>query len=114
MKRSRDRSDFEKRKNFLVPELEPYNCENCGQSVMGGRYNNHCPNCLTSKHVDDLVPGDRASHCNGLMRPTGIIQKNGHFRIKQECVKCKKIGICDASSEDNKDVIIKLSTLPVK
>ncbi|MEK7129489.1 MAG: RNHCP domain-containing protein, partial [Patescibacteria group bacterium] len=51
------------KKKFLVPKEEPYECEHCGTSVMGGRYNNHCPSCLWSKHVDDKIPGDRASDC---------------------------------------------------
>ena len=62
------------RKNFLVPKKEPYICENCGTPVMGGRYNNHCPKCLWSKHVDDKVPGDRASTCQQLMQPVGILK----------------------------------------
>jgi len=102
------------RRNFLVPEQEVYTCENCGQSVQGGRYNNHCPTCLTSKHVDDKIPGDRASSCGGLMRPIGVLQKNGHFRIQQECVSCHKIGVVDAAPADNRDLIIQLSTLPVR
>ncbi len=106
-------NDFE-RKNFLVPEREPYNCENCGQQVMGGRYNNHCPNCLYSKHVDDKIPGDRASNCKGLMKPVGVIQKNSNWRIKQECTKCHKVGIFDSTPGDNTDVIIQLSSIPVR
>ena len=45
--------DDKDRKNFLVPEQEPYICGNCGIEIMGGRYNNHCPKCLWSKHLDD-------------------------------------------------------------
>ncbi|WDF05905.1 RNHCP domain-containing protein [Shouchella hunanensis] len=33
-----------------------------------GSYRNHCPFCLYSKH-QDIIPGDRASTCGGLMEP---------------------------------------------
>lgn len=108
------RRDPVERKNFLVPEKEMYTCGNCGQPVEGGRYNNHCPSCLWSKHVDDKIPGDRASTCQGLMKPIGILQKKGNFRIQQECTSCGKVGVVDASPADNRDVIINLSTLPVR
>lgn len=106
-------SCYEGRKNFLVPETEPYLCEKCGEPVIGGRYNNHCPNCLWSKHVDDKVPGDRASTCQGLMKPVGIEKKKGKIRIHHECTTCHKLGVVDSTPVDNIDLIIELSTLPV-
>jgi len=102
------------RRNFLVPKIEPYVCENCGQQVMGGRYNNHCPNCLWSKHIDDKIPGDRASLCQGLMKPVGIEQRKGKLRIRQECSRCGKVGVVDSTPADNTDLVIQLSTIPVK
>ncbi|MFJ8519606.1 RNHCP domain-containing protein [Lysinibacillus xylanilyticus] len=49
-----------------------FQCENCGTIVEpNGSFRNHCPNCLFSKHMDN-VPGDRASTCKGLMRPIGV------------------------------------------
>jgi hypothetical protein len=101
------------RRNFLVPEVEIYTCDNCGQTVTGGRYNNHCPNCLFSKHVDDKLPGDRASDCKGLMKPIGITRKKGVWRIRQKCVNCGKTGDFNSTSADNMDLIIQLSTIPI-
>lgn len=104
----------EDRRNFFVPDKEPYTCEHCGASVMGGRYNNHCPNCLWSKHVDDKIPGDRASECNGLMKPVGVTQERGKWRIIQECVSCGHTFKVDRHPEDNFEVIISLSQKPLK
>ena len=54
-------------------------CRHCGREVLpltGGSYRNHCPFCLYSLHVD-IIPGDRASECGGLMEPVGIIHNSG-------------------------------------
>ncbi len=78
---------------FIARE-ESFICSHCGVSVapLGqGTYRNHCPRCLYSKHVDDEGPGDRASSCQGLLKPIGIDQdgKKG-FMIIHQCVSCKK------------------------
>ena len=96
-------------KNFIVPKTKEYVCEYCDAKVLGGRYNNHCPVCLWSKHVDDKIPGDRSSKCQGLMEPIRVIKKNDNFRILHKCVECDKEFTVDVSDEDNKELIIKLS-----
>lgn len=77
--------------------------------VAGGRYNNHCPSCLWSKHVDKEIPGDRASDCGGMMTPIGVLQKHGKWRIIQECTKCAKTFVVDSTEGDNFELIIQLS-----
>ncbi|MDD6991372.1 MAG: RNHCP domain-containing protein, partial [Oscillospiraceae bacterium] len=48
------------------PCNETFTCKVCGwictPEGAGTEHRNHCPNCLSSKHVDD-EPGDRASDC---------------------------------------------------
>ncbi len=66
-------------------------CEHCGREVWplkAGSYRNHCPFCLYSRHVD-IVPGDRAADCGGLMEPIKIIynSKKG-YQIVHRCQKC--------------------------
>ena len=66
-------------------------CINCGadvQALTNGSYRNHCPKCLYSLHVDN-TPGDRSSHCRGMMRPVGI-RYNGKkgWQIIHLCQKC--------------------------
>ncbi len=106
--------NHELKKNFLVPEQELYACEHCGETVLGGRYNNHCPSCLWSKHVDDRIPGDRKSDCKGMMAPRAVVQRHGKWRIVHECIKCGKEFTVDSSVADNFDLIIKLSQKPNK
>ena len=55
----------------FVRRREDFVCEHCGTKVVGDGYTNHCPKCLWSKHVD-IMPGDRAEDCQGLMRPIDI------------------------------------------
>ena len=49
---------------------DTFTCKHCGRVVVpigaGTQHRNHCPNCLTSLHLDD-DPGDRAADCGGQM-----------------------------------------------
>ncbi len=71
----------------FIRVTEDFICEHCGREVHGNGYTNHCPYCLWSKHVD-VTPGDRASHCGGMMKPVEIQIKKGERVIVHECVKC--------------------------
>ena len=97
----------------MVPEKSESHCGRCGKTVAGGRYNNHCPHCLWSKHLDDKVPGDRASECQALMEPVGVTQKKGTWRIVHQCTGCQKYTVVDTAAEDNLDLIIELSQRPL-
>jgi hypothetical protein len=67
-------------------------CVVCLQHVMplrNGSYRNHCPFCLSSLHVDDLIPGDRKSICHGIMSACRV-KFNGKkgWQIVHKCMKC--------------------------
>ena len=66
-------------------------CRNCGREVLpltDGSYRNHCPFCLYSLHVD-IIPGDRANDCGGLMEPVNIVyNSNKGYQIVHRCQKC--------------------------
>ena len=94
------------RKRF-TKKIESFICENCGFSVSGKGYTNHCPKCLWSKHVD-IFPGDRASECGGMMKPIAVEVKRDGFVIVHKCTKCGAIKRNIASSEDNFDELLKL------
>jgi ribosomal protein L37E len=68
-------------------KIEDFTCEQCGRTVTGNGYTNHCPDCLYSKHVD-VAPGDRAAECGGLMRPIGSELKAGAYFVLHECTRC--------------------------
>lgn len=77
-------------------------CENCGLNVLPrkGGCRNHCPKCLTSKHVD-VFPGDRANDCGGLMDAVDyeLDSKKGLVLIFQ-CRKCRVRLRTMAANED--------------
>ena len=96
-------------------ENQGFICINCGQEVLplrNGSYRNHCPYCLYSLHVD-IVPGDRACKCMGLMEPNRIVynSKKG-YQIVHRCLKSSKEKaniICDDDSQlDNFDLILEI------
>jgi len=80
------------RKNFIARN-DPFTCEQCGQNIPPAKTTsrNHCPYCLTGKHVDDQTPGDRASKCHGLM-PTISYEGTDPDKLDliQQCQTCRK------------------------
>ena len=85
-------------------------CENCGYKVEKLNYTarDHCPNCLYSKHVD-INPGDRNNPCKGLLEPIQIEKFKDTYKIIYKCKKCKELHKNIIASDDNFDLIIKLS-----
>ncbi|MBM3191207.1 MAG: RNHCP domain-containing protein, partial [Chlamydiae bacterium] len=58
-------------------------------------YRNHCPFCLSSLHVDETKPGDRKSHCLGIMEAK---QVRWHTKKGWQIVhQCKKCGVMKAN-----------------
>ena len=92
--------------------IEDFTCAQCGLLVLGDGYTNHCTACLWSKHVDDKIPGDRASDCGGLMEPVGVIKKHDTWRLIQKCITCEKQFVVDSAPQDNFDIIVELSQKP--
>ena len=98
----------------LVARNESFICEHCSRSVepiKHGTCRDHCPYCLWGKHVDDEVPGDRASSCGGLMEPAAIIpnSKKG-YQIVYRCVGCGKEQPNKAAEDDTYEGMLGLST----
>lgn len=87
---------------------EDFICGVCGAKVHGNGYTNHCPHCLTSRHVDNL-PGDRACICGGLMPAIGLEMKRGAYILVQKCAKCGHIHKNKAADEDSFPAILALS-----
>ena len=92
---------------------EDFACEKCGFFMRGSGYTNHCSQCLWSKHVD-VNPGDRQATCQGLMEPMGVELKGGEYTIFHRCISCNFEKRNKMSKDDNFDVILQLSSRPVK
>lgn len=62
-----------------------------GGKPAGAQHRNHCPNCLTSLHLDN-EPGDRAADCGGQMEPVAVwVRKGGEWAIIHRCRLCGKL-----------------------
>ena len=80
MNRENKRKTFEKDYYKSHPCHDSFTCRVCGRLCTpenaGSDHRNHCPNCLSSLHVD-VTPGDRASDCGGIMEPVGGLGASG-------------------------------------
>lgn len=96
-------------KKFTMRD-EEFICEYCGIKVKKAGYTarDHCPYCLTSKHVD-ILPGDRQNICHGLLIPIGIEKFKDTYKIIYKCDKCNEIHKNIVIKDDNMDKIIELS-----
>lgn len=96
-------------KNFTMRD-ESFICEHCHEEVnpLGYTARDHCPNCLYSKHVD-IMPGDRQNTCLGLLKPIGIEKFKDTYKIIYKCTKCNQLHKNIVATDDDMDLIIKLS-----
>ncbi|PIT98144.1 MAG: RNHCP domain protein [Candidatus Andersenbacteria bacterium CG10_big_fil_rev_8_21_14_0_10_54_11] len=81
------------RKNFIARN-DAFTCEHCRTHVSAARgtSRNHCPACLTSKHVDSSIPGDRSANCRGLMPAIRYEGTDpGKLDLVHQCQRCGKI-----------------------
>lgn len=117
MNRENRRKTFEKNyyKNHACKEI--FICKVCGRKVIpagaGSDHRNHCPNCLTSLHLDNM-PGDRASDCGGHMEPIAVwVKQNGEWAILHRCRQCGKISANRIAADDNPMKLMSIAMKPL-
>ena len=80
MNRENKRKTFEKGYYKTHACHDSFTCKVCDRLCTpqnaGSDHRNHCPNCLSSLHVD-IEPGDRASDCGGIMEPIAVWAASG-------------------------------------
>ncbi len=97
-------------------------CLHCGALVSaaaalsGVRNRNHCPYCLTSRHLDLFEAGDRLSACKARMRPVGLTLKRsakkyagrvpGELMLVHQCEDCGKVSINRIAADDDGELIL--------
>ncbi len=90
---------------------EGFVCEACGliNAPAKGTCRNHCITCLTSKHVDGDMPGDRASSCHGLMRAIAVEGSDPEkLDLIHKCLSCGKKQRNKTAQDDNQDALFAL------
>ena len=117
MNRENKRRTFEKNyyKNHACAER--FVCRHCGREVVpegaGSAHRNHCPNCLTSLHVDE-TPGDRASDCGGHMAAIAVwVKPNGEWAIIHRCQRCGKLSANRVAADDNPMKLMSIAMKPL-
>lgn len=117
MNRENKRKSFEKGYYKRHACREIFTCKLCGREVMpqgvGGAHRNHCPNCLTSLHVD-LTPGDREADCGGYMDAVAVwVRKNGEWAIIHRCRMCGAFSSNRIAADDNPVKLMSIALKPL-
>lgn len=103
--------------NIIHTTNETFICMQCGRTVpppdMGTRNRNHCPHCLTSRHVD-LRPGDRRSGCRGAMEAIAVhVHTSGEWSVIHRCRDCGIIKLNRIGPDDSERALVALAARPL-
>lgn len=112
-----------KRKKYIKgyyqhnPCNESFTCKVCNRLVVphgsGSEHRNHCPNCLSSQHLDN-TPGDRESDCGGIMEAIGVwVRKNGEWAIIHRCRICGQLDSNRSAADDNPLKLMSIALKPL-
>ena len=117
MNREHKRKTFEKGYYKNHPCTERFTCKVCGRLVTpdcaGSGHRNHCPNCLTSLHLDQ-EPGDRAADCGGVMEPIAAwVRKGGEWAIIHRCRRCGHLSSTRVAADDNPMKLMSIAMRPL-
>lgn len=99
------------------PCTDHFTCKVCDRLVVpvgaGSDHRNHCPNCLSSLHLD-LEPGDRAADCGGIMDPVGVwVRKNGEWAVIHRCRRCGALSSNRVAADDNPMKLMSIALKPL-
>lgn len=106
-----------KRKQYEKGYYKTHSCKVCGRLVVsagaGSDHRNHCPNCLSSLHLD-IEPGDREANCGGIMEPVGVwVRKNGEWAIIHRCRICGHLSSNRVAADDNPMKLMSIAMKPL-
>lgn len=96
-----DREEEARRRSNPIRRDEAFQCITCGLEVMpgGATVRDHCPRCLRGLHVD-VVPGDRAAGCGGVLEPVRMELRQGVVLIHYQCKRCGHSFLVRAHPDD--------------
>ena len=117
MNRENKRKQYEKGYYKTHPCNDSFTCKVCGWQVgpagAGSDHRNHCPNCLSSLHVD-IEPGDRAADCGGIMEPISVwVRKNGEWAVIHRCRRCGTLSSNRVAADDDTKNLMSNAMKPV-
>ena len=111
-RRRDEKSDYRTR-----PCGDAFTCKACGRLVTpenaGSRHRNHCPNCLSSLHLD-TEPGDRAAGCGGIMEPVAVwVRRGGEWAVIHRCRRCGALRSNRVAADDNPMKLMSIAMRPL-
>ncbi len=117
MNRENKKRSFEKGYYKTHPCTDSFTCKVCGRLVVpsgaGSEHRNHCPNCLSSQHLD-IDPGDRSADCGGVMEAIAVwVRKNGEWAIIHRSKICGALSSNRIAADDNPMKLISLAMKPI-
>ena len=117
MNRENKRKQYEKGYYKTHACKDSFTCKVCGAAVFpdgaGSSHRNHCPNCLSSLHVD-IEPGDRAADCGGIMDAVAVwVRKGGEWAIIHRCRRCGTLSSNRVAADDNPFKLMSIAMKPV-
>ena len=117
MHRENKRKSLDKNYYRTHPCRETFVCKVCGRTVVpagaGSHHRNHCPNCLSSQHLD-VEPGDRAADCGGVMEPVAVwVRKNGEWALIHRCRVCGALSSNRVAADDNPLKLLSIAMKPL-
>ena len=117
MNRENKKKKYEKGYYKTHPCKDSFTCKVCGRPVVsagaGTDHRNHCPNCLSSLHLD-IEPGDRESDCGGIMDPIAAwTRKTGEWPITHRFRQCGKLTATRIAADDNPMKLMSIAMKPL-
>jgi hypothetical protein len=95
-----------------------HNFVSADAAFSGVRNRNHCPYCLSSRHLDLFEAGDRLSACKSSMRPIALTLKktakryssatHGELMLVHVCEECGKPSINRIAADDDLAMVLKV------
>jgi hypothetical protein len=95
-----------------------FRCVGCRLDVPmfapGTAHRNHCPQCLTSLHVDQRIPGDRRAGCRGRMAALSVtVRPDGEWLIIHHCQSCGELSANRIAGDDNALALLRIAMRPL-
>lgn len=117
MNRENKRKQYENGYYKTHPCNDSFTCKVCGWCVTpegaGSNHRNHCPNCLSSLHLD-IEPGDRAADCGGIMDAVAVwVRKDGEWAIVHRCRRCGALSSNRVAADDNPVKLMGIAMKPL-
>ena len=97
---------------------DTFRCVQCRLDVSmhapGTQHRNHCPSCLTSRHLDLHRPGDRAAECGARMEPIAVsVRGDGEWVLIHRCTGCDALSANRTAGDDNPLLLFRTAVRPL-